>query len=92
MRVLGLREAVSGIGILLQRRPAGWMQARVAGDAMDLALLSGTMLTSANPTRVSLTSAAVASVAALDVVCSKELRRNAGRPTQRYCIPQNHHH
>src|SRR5689334_11270323 len=36
---LGLREVISGIGIIAQRRPTGWMWSRVAGDAIDLALL-----------------------------------------------------
>ncbi|WP_437223928.1 hypothetical protein SH661x_003414 [Planctomicrobium sp. SH661] len=35
----GLREIVCGIGILTTARPAGWMWARVAGDALDLATL-----------------------------------------------------
>src|SRR5437868_13227436 len=41
MRVLGARELVSGIGILAQTRPTPWLWARVAGDALDLALLGG---------------------------------------------------
>ncbi|MFL6531653.1 MAG: SRPBCC family protein [Chthoniobacterales bacterium] len=36
---LGAREILSGIGILAQRRPAGWLWSRVAGDIMDLSLL-----------------------------------------------------
>src|SRR5689334_5578721 len=32
IRVMGLREIASGIGILAGRRPAGWLWARVAGD------------------------------------------------------------
>src|SRR5690349_18403940 len=44
VRALGARELASGLGILAQRRPkSGWLWARVAGDAMDLALL-GTAL------------------------------------------------
>src|SRR5688500_3178866 len=39
MRAVGVRELATGIGILLQRRPTGWVGLRVAGDAMDLALL-----------------------------------------------------
>ena len=36
---LGARELLSGVGILAQRRPAGWLWSRVAGDVMDLSLL-----------------------------------------------------
>lgn len=41
MRVLGLREVATGLGLLLQpRRP--WLWARVAGDVLDLVLLART--------------------------------------------------
>src|SRR5437588_4358681 len=40
VRLFGFREIANGIGIISTRRPAGWMWARVAGDAMDLACLS----------------------------------------------------
>src|ERR687886_2607414 len=36
---LGAREILSGVGILAQRRPAGWLWSRVVGDVMDLSLL-----------------------------------------------------
>jgi hypothetical protein len=40
MRVVGVREHAAAVGILTRRRPAGWLAARVAGDAMDLTLLT----------------------------------------------------
>lgn len=40
MRGLGMREITSGVGILSNDRPAEWLWSRVAGDVMDLALLS----------------------------------------------------
>lgn len=40
LRVIGTREAVSGVAIAAQRRPAAGLWARVAGDAKDLALLA----------------------------------------------------
>jgi len=40
MRVLGLREVASGLGLLLQRNRREWVWARVAGDALDLSLLA----------------------------------------------------
>jgi uncharacterized membrane protein len=40
MRVVGIRELVAAGGILGQRRPTGFVWARVGGDAMDLTLLA----------------------------------------------------
>jgi hypothetical protein len=39
MRVFGLREVASGLGLLLQPHRREWVWARVAGDALDLTLL-----------------------------------------------------
>src|SRR5918994_7055307 len=50
LRAMGVREVVSGVGILAQPRPAGWVWARVGGDLMDLAYL-GTALTSEDARR-----------------------------------------
>lgn len=69
--LFGWREIATGIGILSQRRPAGWLWARVAGDAMDLAYLA-TQQTSgrANATRVALAATAVAGVTVLDLIAA----------------------
>ena len=40
MRLMGGRELTQGTGILARPRPAVWLWSRVAGDAIDLALLS----------------------------------------------------
>ncbi len=40
LQVYGLREIVSGVGILTSRRPSDWLWSRVAGDAVDLATLA----------------------------------------------------
>jgi uncharacterized membrane protein len=80
MRVLGLREISSGIGILAQRRPRGWVWSRVAGDAIDLALLGSAM--TSDRTRRSRTAAAagaVLGIATLDVLCAT---RTKGREKQ----------
>src|SRR3954462_1142776 len=50
LRAFGLREIATGIGILSQRRPAAWVWGRVAGDALDLAVL-GSACTPDNPRR-----------------------------------------
>ncbi len=75
LRALGVREIMSGIAILSQPR-ARWVWSRVAGDAMDLALL-GTALASdrTERPRTSVATAAVLGVTALDVLCSQRLTR-----------------
>jgi len=45
MRLMGLREVAQGGGILMRPRPTTWMWSRVAGDALDLALLGATAAT-----------------------------------------------
>ena len=70
----GVREVGTGIGILTERRPAGWVWGRVAGDVLDLGTLA-TALTPDNPRKrnVLLAMGAVAGVMALDVLCARQL-------------------
>ena len=76
-RLLGLREIVSGIGILTRKNSTPWLWSRVAGDAMDLALLGTALaLPGTKQGRVAAAAAAVAGVTVLDVVASKEHSRN----------------
>jgi hypothetical protein len=76
VRILGLREITSGVGILTRPRPSGWLWSRVAGDAMDLALLGAAFRSyRGRPVRLAAATAAVAGVALLDVMCSRELSR-----------------
>lgn len=77
IRLYGLREVASGLGVLGNRRPSGWMWGRVAGDALDLATLA-TGLTDDNPHRDRVMGAmlAVAGVAALDVMCARQLSQD----------------
>ncbi len=78
VRGMGVREIASGIGILSQRRPTRWMWGRVAGDALDLALLGSALRSdNAQKGRVVAATAAVLGVAALDVYCGTRLHRNA---------------
>lgn len=74
LRLYGLREIGKGVAILSNRRPAGWMWARVAGDFLDLATLAAG-LTPDNPKRgnVATAMAAVAGVTVLDLVCARRL-------------------
>jgi uncharacterized membrane protein len=76
LRALGAREIVNGIGILRQRQSSSWLWTRVAGDAMDLALLGVAARSPQNQRRrLNLATAAVAGVAALDVISSMENAR-----------------
>lgn len=73
---LGVRELLSGIGILSARRPAGWLWSRVAGDVMDLSLL-GVAFTErgSGKERVEGAAASVAGVMIADVVCALQHSR-----------------
>jgi uncharacterized membrane protein len=77
LRALGLRELASGAGILLQRRPAGWLWGRVAGDVMDLSLLAAASASDhTGRGRVAAATAAVTAVTALDVLGARRLSRS----------------
>ena len=75
MRLLGVREITSGLGLLSRRQPSRWSWSRVIGDAIDLGLL-GAAATRANGDMRRIASAAVtvAGVTALDVYASRRLR------------------
>jgi uncharacterized membrane protein len=74
MRALGVRELVSGVGILTGRNTGAWLHSRVAGDLMDLALLGASYRARrAERAKLIAATAAVAGVAALDLICSAQL-------------------
>jgi hypothetical protein len=78
LRMYGLREVASGLGILRTDRPAFWLWARVAGDVVDLATLAaayadGNLVDRPRAVQAAL---AVAGVTALDVACAVEHSRN----------------
>lgn len=75
MRACGAREIATGIGILTQERPAGWLWARVAGDVMDVALLSNALAQDedADRGRVAAAIAAVVGVGAADFLAGRQL-------------------
>ncbi|MCL5745137.1 MAG: SRPBCC family protein [Acidobacteria bacterium] len=75
-RTYGVREIGAGAGILTQRRPSGWLWARVAGDALDLASLGAALASKrSDKNRVTIATAAVAGVTAADVFCAIQLSR-----------------
>jgi hypothetical protein len=75
VRALGARELTSGVGILRGRRPASWLWSRVAGDALDLALLGMAMRSVRSRRGLAIAAAAVAGVALLDLVSSRRESR-----------------
>lgn len=81
LRALGAREIASGLGILGRDRQAPWVWSRVAGDAMDLVLLGVAFGSNASRRRnLGVATAAVAGVAALDVMAGRrESRHDEGR-------------
>ncbi len=81
LRVLGLRELASGVGVLAQDRPAAALWSRVAGDALDLALLGVAMGSDeSDRVRVATAAAAVSGVTALDVLGAARHTRRASGP------------
>ncbi|HWF07610.1 MAG TPA: SRPBCC family protein [Bryobacteraceae bacterium] len=74
MRLMGLREIGVGLGILASERKAGWIKARVAGDAIDLAMLKSSFDSRrANRIRLGGTVAGVVAVTAADVIYARKV-------------------
>lgn len=74
---IGLRELGHAAGLLSGRRPAGWAWSRVAGDAMDLALLSRGSADRCGERRrrVAVTTAVVAGITAVDLFAAMRAGR-----------------
>jgi len=76
VRLMGLREIGHGIAILSNQQPTTAVWSRVAGDALDLALLGGVLADPENDRgRALLGIANVAAVTALDVSTAQQLSR-----------------
>jgi hypothetical protein len=74
IRAYGFRELLSGVGILMDPKPAEGLWSRVAGDLLDLATL-GAAYAQGNPDekrKTLLAAGAVLGVTALDVLASTE--------------------
>jgi uncharacterized membrane protein len=83
----GVREIVTGLGLLSERAPGAWAWARVAGDAMDLALLgAATSSPDADPRRIAATTAGVLGVTALDVYSGQRLAATAAAAAPRIAV------
>ncbi len=86
VRAVGVRELVPAAGLLVGRAPAGWVWARVVGDAVDLAALAVALRDRGGRRRrrVGRALAAVAGLTALDLVAAVlASRAPAGRRTLR---------
>jgi uncharacterized membrane protein len=71
---IGLREVASGLGILSQRQPAGWVWGRVVGDLIDIALLTRNFNAKrAVKSRTTYATAAVVGVTLLDALSAARL-------------------
>lgn len=78
MRVIGVREVASGVGLLSQSRTSDWALARAAGDVMDLTLLGSALGSEGGRRgRTAAATAAVLGVTALDLFAGKELREES---------------
>lgn len=77
LRLLGVREALSGLSILAKSNSAGPLWSRVAGDAMDLALLGHASKNGVTShTRLQFATAAVAGITAIDAYSATRLSRS----------------
>ena len=77
----GVREIMTGIGILASRDPTPWIWGRVGGDALDIAtLLPG--LSQNNPKRqnVALALMSVLGATAADIYCAQKLSSESPHP------------
>lgn len=82
LRVAGLRELATGIGILTHPRPSALLWSRVAGDVMDLMVLARAAKSRrANPARLSIAAGAVLGVTALDLLAASRLSSDDTRST-----------
>lgn len=79
MMAFGLRELATGVGLLTRPDSAAFAWGRVAGDAMDLAVLGQALTSERNDhNRVAAAAAAVLGVTALDVIAGQKLSRSDG--------------
>ena len=76
MRLMGLREISHGLAVLSNQQPEKSMWSRVAGDALDLALLGKALSNPENNRAATLFATAnVLAVAALDVIAAQQISR-----------------
>lgn len=78
LRAFGVREILTGVAVLLDRRPLAPIGGRLAGDAIDLAALAmAARSRRANPARLTFAAGSVLAVTALDALCASKLARSS---------------
>jgi len=83
MRAMGVRELLAGAGVLMQPRRSVPLWMRVAGDAVDLALLAvASRARRGNGARIAGAIAAVAGVTALDVIAARRAQQASEKVRQ----------
>jgi uncharacterized membrane protein len=84
LQAMGARETANGLAILAQPDRAGWLWARVGGDAVDLALLGGTLGSErTDRQRAAAAVCAVLGAAALDAYCAVRIGRAPSSSSRR---------
>ena len=73
IRACGVREIITGVGILMTDNPKPWIYGRVGGDALDLACLGWSVERGREPVNAAIALGAVAGVTAVDIGCAKAL-------------------
>lgn len=74
IRAYGVREIATGIGILAARHRRPWIQARIAGDLLDIATLAVAATNRRRPGGVAIAMASVVGVTLFDILCAEALR------------------
>jgi hypothetical protein len=84
VRSYGMREIVTGVGLLAARNPTPWLWARVAGDALDAVTLASRADRSGAGRRAAWALAAVGTVAAADLASAvlSQRAQAAGAPRE----------
>lgn len=82
IRACGVREIVTGVGILMSSDPKPWIQGRIGGDVLDLACLGWSVERGHEPANAALAMGAVAGVTAMDIGCARALQSERRPVTQ----------
>lgn len=81
VRLVGVRELLPAAGLLMRRRPARWMWLRVAGDAVDIGLLTQALRTRPrDPRRAFAALGVLGAITAADLASAIRAQR-AGDPS-----------
>ena len=85
VRLYGLREVATGLGILAARDREPWIWARVAGDGLDLATLGAHFQRNPESRNLAIAIGAAAGAAALDIATAQALAKveRLARPAAR---------